>query len=305
MNSVLFSVVIPAYNRASIIRPTIESVLRQTCQDFEIIVVDDGSQDDLKAVLDTFSDSRIRYVHQENAGGGAARNTGIHAAQGKFVALLDSDDLFLPEKLEVFKKELPTNETVVLYSSMRVDRGVDSYWIRPSRGIRPGEDVGEYLFSANQLIQTSTIVLSTEFAKKVGFDPTLRRGQDLDFCVRLQSGGATFKFIDQPLTIWFDNTEAGRTSYVNGVRSSSDWLERAKPLLTNRAIRGYRSTVLVYHLVKVAPFKSLAYLVDGWLRGGVSFRTTLRQFLRAFVPRPYYRKLVNLFVSRFGREKFN
>ena len=93
------SVVIPAYNRAELIGETIDSVLAQTFQDFEIIVVDDGSTDDTATVIASYG-SLVQYLYQENAGQAAARNAGIRAAQGQHIALLDSDDLWLPPKLE-------------------------------------------------------------------------------------------------------------------------------------------------------------------------------------------------------------
>ena len=91
-----FSVVIPVYNRADVFAMALQSVLDQTEQDFEIIVVDDGSTDDPKSAIDRYSDSRIRFLRQENKGGGAARNAGIDLARGRFIAFLDSDDWFLP-----------------------------------------------------------------------------------------------------------------------------------------------------------------------------------------------------------------
>lgn len=93
------SVVIPAYNRAHLICQTLESVLAQTYRDFEVIVVDDGSTDDTLAVLSAYGD-RIGIIRQSNRGLSSARNTGIREATGEFVAFLDSDDLWLPTKLE-------------------------------------------------------------------------------------------------------------------------------------------------------------------------------------------------------------
>jgi glycosyltransferase involved in cell wall biosynthesis len=294
-------VVIPVYNREHLIEKTLRSVLQQSCQDFEIVVVDDGSRDRPQDVVDRLADERIRLIRQENAGGGAARNNGILNARGRYIALLDSDDLFLPRKLEKYAEHFPLDDDTVLYSSMQVDRGVAKYWVRPDRGIGDGEDVGEYLFCANQLMQTSTLVLPTPLAQQVLFDPKLRRGQDLDFCIRLQRHGAKFKFIDEPLTIWFDDTELGRTSYVNGYENSSNWLARAEPMLTRKAVLGYRATVLAYHLGHVRPVTAMTDLIKGWLQGGVSARVILRQAPRSFLPRSSYRKLVNFFVASFGR----
>lgn len=95
------SVIIPAYNRGHTIDRAIQSVLEQTFQDFEMIVVDDSSIDGTRARVEGFRDPRIRYLrHEQNRGAAAARNTGIRAARGEYLAFLDSDDEWLPQKLD-------------------------------------------------------------------------------------------------------------------------------------------------------------------------------------------------------------
>lgn len=94
------SVIIPAYNQANFIDKAIESVLRQTYQDFEIIIINDGSKDNTEEIVKNYSDFRIRYIyHENNMGVSEARNTGIRASRGDYIALLDSDDEFLSERL--------------------------------------------------------------------------------------------------------------------------------------------------------------------------------------------------------------
>jgi glycosyltransferase involved in cell wall biosynthesis len=93
-------VIIPVYNGALYIDKCIQSVLAQTFQDFEIVVVDDGSTDNTAQVVQAISDTRVEYVYQANRGPSAARNTGIRCSRGDFIAFLDSDDLWLPSKLE-------------------------------------------------------------------------------------------------------------------------------------------------------------------------------------------------------------
>lgn len=297
-----FSVVIPLYNRADIVGDTIRSVQAQDWQDLEIVVIDDGSRDDPAPVIAAIGDPRVRYIRQDNAGGGAARNRGIEESRGRYIAFLDSDDLFLPGKLSIMAEALRYDDgRTVLYSRMKVDRGVDRYWIRPDRGIRDGEDVGEYLFCANQFMQTSTMVVPAALARQVLFDPALKKGQDLDFCVRLQGAGARFRMIDQALTVWLDASEAGRTSYVRGYETSLDWLDRCGHMLTDRARRGYRATVLAYHMAPIRPVVALRDLVVGMLAGGVPPKVVARQVLRSFLPKPLYRTLVNGFVLRFGQ----
>ena len=95
------SVVIPTYNRAGLVREALLSVLHQTFQDFEVIVVDDGSTDNTREQVVSFQeDDRVTYIYQENQGPSEARNTGIRASKGKYVALLDDDDIALPQRLE-------------------------------------------------------------------------------------------------------------------------------------------------------------------------------------------------------------
>ncbi len=97
-----FSIIIPTYNRARFLKNTIQSVLAQTCEDWELVIVDDGSVDDTRQVVASFHDSRIRYVYQENAERSAARNNGIRHATGEWICFLDSDDYFLPHHLSSF-----------------------------------------------------------------------------------------------------------------------------------------------------------------------------------------------------------
>lgn len=111
------SVVIPTYNRAGMVGAAIQSVLEQTYSDWELIVVDDGSQDNTAEVVAGYADSRIRYIYQENRKLPGARNTGIQASQGDYVAFLDSDDLFLPDKLRLQATILATKVDVGLVAS--------------------------------------------------------------------------------------------------------------------------------------------------------------------------------------------
>jgi glycosyltransferase involved in cell wall biosynthesis len=300
-----FSVIVPVYNRASTVLATLESVQHQTFGNFECLVVDDGSNDssELRAVVARLRDRRFRYIWRENGGGGAARNTGIDAATGQFVSFLDSDDLFLPTKLERFDAIIDECSEIAYYSRAYVDRGARSLWVRPTRPIGAREDVGEYLFVHNEFIPTITIVMSRSAAASIRFDPTLRMGQDLDFCVRAQRAGIRFVMEDTPLVIWCDITDTNRTSRAAGADVPIAWLARASPLLSPRARHGYRANVLAYYLADQSPMKAFWYLIIGWWSGGVPGRVTLRQILRCFLPRLWYRKLVDHVVGFRGIRK--
>jgi len=114
----LFSVVIPCYKVAKYIGDCLESVLAQTFKSFEIICVDDGSPDSTVEIINQYSDDRIRVIHQINRGLSGARNTGINATRGIFIALLDADDLWLPTKLEEHFKHLQSDPNIgISYSA--------------------------------------------------------------------------------------------------------------------------------------------------------------------------------------------
>lgn len=298
-----FSVIIPAYNRAQIINATLKSVHNQTFSDFECLVVDDGSADgdDLRKVVEQLGDPRFTYIRRENGGGGAARNTGIDAASGRYIAFLDSDDLFLPHKLATVSAQLPVDEMTVLYAQNYVDRGDPNHlWVRPDRAIAPGERVATYLFVANQFIQTSTIVMPTSLARKVRFDPSLRKGQDLDLCIRLEAAGARFVMLDAPLTIWRDVSEGGRTSRTRGYAQPEAWLLAHQHLMTPREVAGYRATSLAYYWGWEKPFSALMAILGG-LPAGVGPSILARQLARTFLPGSFYRQLVDSFVRNRGR----
>jgi glycosyltransferase involved in cell wall biosynthesis len=122
-------VIIPTFNRSGMVREAVESVISQTCGEFELIVVDDGSTDDTVAALKPYSAS-LRLVRQENRGVSAARNSGAAVAGGELLAFLDSDDLWLPEKLAVQLSYLRTfPEAAVCHT--------EELWIRNGRRVNP------------------------------------------------------------------------------------------------------------------------------------------------------------------------
>lgn len=301
--SVTFSIVIPCYNRASEVMPTLESVRAQTFADFECIVVDDGSKDSeaLRGNITRLADSRFLYIHQANQGGGAARNAGIRAARGRYIAFLDSDDIFLPRKLEVVNARMDESGVPAIYSRAYVDRGLEGRrWIKPDRAIRRDEDMGEYLFVANQVVQTSTIVMTAAKARSVMFDPCLRKGQDLDFCVRAHAAGIRFSMIDDPLIVWIDATEQGRTSRHAGAKGLLEWSGRNKQYLTRNAALGFRASVVAVFRPKWQLPVVIWDLAIAWLVAGVPASVVLRQFIRFAIPRQAYRWLVDTYVQLRG-----
>ena len=209
----LVSVVIPAYNRAGLIGRAIDSVLQQTHADLEVIVVDDASTDNTGEVVKAIGDTRIRYIRCErNAGASAARNTGIAAAAGRFVAFLDSDDVWMPEKLTLQLAVLlacDDPEQVVCYSQVIVDTG-SARVVMPTAGKQAGEPVGDYVFGHRGLIHTSSLVLSRTLAQGTLFPVDQRKHEDWDVFLRLEQQGVSWRFVDWPLAVWHNEPREGR-----------------------------------------------------------------------------------------------
>src|ERR1700761_2428511 len=199
-----FTVVIPVFNRADVLGRALQSVLAQRFQDFEIVVVDDGSSDDPGAVIDAIGDARIRYVRQQNGGGAAARNRGFDEARGRFVALLDSDDRFLPQHLENMHRLLDGTSGVVGYAKMVVDRGDGVTLLKPPRAIRAGEHMATYLLCDRGFVPTITIAVASQTARRVRYSEGWRFAEDADFAIRLFLDGNEFRMIEEPGAVWDD-----------------------------------------------------------------------------------------------------
>jgi len=128
MEQPIFTVIIPTYNREKFLKRTIDSILTQTFKDFELIIVDDGSTDNTRGLIEAYNDNRIVYIHQGNSGCCAAKNIGLHNAKGEYIAFCDSDDTWMPQKLEKhIQKYREDDEIKVVYNFtgiIRTEHGI-------------------------------------------------------------------------------------------------------------------------------------------------------------------------------------
>jgi len=186
MPSPTVSIVIPIYNRANLIGRALESVFLQSFQDFEIIIVDDASSDDLGLALKSFDDLRLQVLrHEKNRGAGAARNTGIRTAKGKYIAFLDSDDEWTRHKLarQVAYLDAAPNDIALCCTAFFMNRVVDRQVFY--RDVK--ETIADYasLLSGCTLSPGSTLMISKKIIPESGFfDESLPRLEDWDFLLR-------------------------------------------------------------------------------------------------------------------------
>ena len=195
------SVVIPAYNAAGYVAQAIESVLAQTYSDFEIIVIDDGSADTTRKEVERFGGA-VHYLRQANRGVSAARNLGIRASKGRYVAFLDADDLWRPEKLELQVPCLEHEPGVGLVCSdwaLEQNGAVIPSVLSMREPVKSG-----YLFPRvvrDSFLLTSTVVVERRCLEEAGFfDETIPTAEDLDLWLRL-SYRYPIAVVSTPLTI--------------------------------------------------------------------------------------------------------
>ncbi|WP_434931615.1 glycosyltransferase family 2 protein [Shewanella sp. HL-SH5] len=293
MQQPLFSVVIPAYNRAHCIHSAISSVQKQTEQHFEIIVIDDGSSDGTEQVVAEISkdEPRLRFIKQENGGATKARNTGIKATVGRYIAFLDSDDVFLPHHLEQARLALGSNEKTCVYTQVIVHRGNNLEFVKPSRGPRPGEHISEYLFCNHGFVPTITLVVPTKLANEVLYDETVGYGDDMDFAIRLVAAGGDLIMLSKPSAIWQDIwSESRLSSAIDPVKRLS-WLKTFEPLLTQKAYYAVlgRSVAKGYsqHGDKLRAFH---YYFKSLFHGGFTPKSAVMYFFQITLSNNQYRK---------------
>ncbi len=185
-NSKLVSIIIPTYNRANLIKETIDSVLRQTYQNFEIIVIDDGSNDHTSDVVKSIRDSRISYFWQKNSGLPAiSRNVGISKAKGDYIAFLDSDDLWLPQKLEIQLEAFAKYPDILAVCTNRLNfPDTTEGTVRLNKDLRI--TLKKNLKSSQ--IFNSSVIIKKNLIGEIGYldeDKHLKGSEDWDYWIRI------------------------------------------------------------------------------------------------------------------------
>lgn len=188
----MFSVIIPAYNAENFIKNAIDSVLSQTIEDFEIIVVNDGSNDSTENVVNEISDKRVRCISQKNAGVSAARNTGIQNAKGEYICFLDADDLWNPNHLEVVSQLINkypetsvylTGHEIILHNGQRIAKACPGVSVDMQ-----SDNLFEHIWKYGYFLNTNSVVCKKSTFDIVGqFEVGVKNGEDDDMWYRLFS----------------------------------------------------------------------------------------------------------------------
>lgn len=294
--STIVSVIIPTYNRASFISDAIDSVLSQTYQDYEIIVVDDGSTDDTKQVLSKYG-NQIHYIYQENQRQGAARNNGIRHSTGNYIAFLDSDDVWLPQKLEwdiaCFENE---SQIGFVYSNVMYISS-DGAPLHKRRMKSPTGDVLENIVLENFVV-ASTAIVKRECFDTVGlFNETreIAGSEDYEMWTRIASQ-YHFGYVDRSSTKYRVHP-MGMMSNPGGMERSM--LSALEAILANGEFYPRIAHLKSHAYSNIYTYIAINYYASGDMRKAQEF---LRKAISIYPHQIYNRKLVYTFLrTLFGK----
>jgi glycosyltransferase involved in cell wall biosynthesis len=271
------SVIIPTYNRAGLLLEALASVLLQTVQDFEVLIVDDGSTDGTpERIAPLLTDARIRYLQQRNQGPAMARNHGIETAIGDTIAFLDSDDRWLPDKLEQQLQVLNERPEIgLVYTQVTwIDRHGAELDPQPAQAARRWPTYYEDLMFENVITGSdSAVLVRADALRRVAwYDPDLPTLEDQDLWLRL-SMITEFACVDEPLVLLRthganiqhdpDNMARGRLHFLNKLKREAPQpyrhhLPDVEYVLYRRIVFGY--------LLKRKYLRSLRYTIQLFVR---------------------------------------
>ncbi len=227
MSSPYFTIVIPAFNRAEILKQTIQLTLDQTFENFELIIADDGSIDDTNLVVKNFNDHRIKYFHQSNKGVCAARNMGAENATGKFIIFLDSDDHIQNNWLKDFHSSLISKNADIAFCAVKLQHANNFKIINPEDPYHNKKDWGVFLAGA--------FALKLELFLKIGmYDANVHFGENTELGYRIKKEKIIPAFIHSINLVYKPSPGGGSKNLQNRIDSNLYILAKHKDWFADR-----------------------------------------------------------------------
>ncbi|MCG6550787.1 MAG: glycosyltransferase [Candidatus Magnetominusculus sp. LBB02] len=308
------SVVIPTLNRSDLICRAVNSALCQTFKDIEVIVVIDGPDEATSAALKQIEDERVRVLAlKENVGGSDARNAGVRAARFGWIAFLDDDDQWLPEKLQRqvnFARGL--NNPLPVICCLLIARTEVCDYVWPKKLPNPTQHISEYLFVRNSFttghgeawLQPSTLLIKKQLLEAVPFKSGLKKHQDSDWALRAAlHEGVSFEFVTEPLAIVYFSAQRKTVSSNYNWKYSLDWLRESRNLFTPKAYSGFVATQIALEASRKRQWSSFVSLFGEMYRFGRPRLFDIAYYMGMwFVPTSLQFKIRHIF-NKYGRTK--
>lgn len=278
------TVIIPAYNSMKFLPRTIDSVLSQTFQDYEILIVNDGSEDDIENWVKTIDDNRVRLISQANQGQSAARNVGICQSKGDYIAFLDSDDLWHPQKLEKQVDILDKNPEVGLVYTWVARLNTEDEILKIVWRFSEEGNVWEKLIHGNTIACGSVPMVRRSCIKKVGLFSKFPFGcEDWDFWLRI-AAEYPFRVIKEVLVYYRSNPSSLSQTAPEGMKKRLNNMEISFTQIIESAFDNAPSK---YHHLKPKSLAS-AYMHIAWM--------ALNHFDNGYQEVNYFQKKAALFM---------
>ena len=303
----LVSVVIPTYHRPQLVKRAIQSALAQTLSLIEVIVVIDGPDEATCEALAAINDPRLRVIElPHNQGSCGARNAGMTAAQARWVAFLDDDDEWMPQKLELQLEAVKRSQYALPIATCHVIvRSPQGEGIWPRRRPKQSEPLSEYLFVRNTLfqgealIQTSTVLTAKELLEKVPYRSSMQKHDDWDWLLRaITLEGVGVEFVAEPLSIWYLGENRPSLSSTYDWQSSFNWIQAARDLVTPRAYSSFILAEVSARAARVGDWKAFLPLLWEAIRHGSPQPTDLFLYFGMWLIPPATRTQMRNLLTR-------
>jgi glycosyltransferase involved in cell wall biosynthesis len=306
----LVSVIIATQNRPQLVARAVGSVLAQSLHAIELIVVQDGPNEATVQALGLIDDPRLRvHVLPQHLGPPGALNVGVGQARGRWIALLDDDDVFLPRKLELqLQTARQSRYRYPIVACRIIGRAPSGDRVWPRRLPGPGEPLSEWMFCRKSplfgegVMQSDMIFTHRELLEMVPFDSSLRDNDDLDWVLRAsatEGAGVEFVPTGEPLAIWHLDEDRSRMSHTTDWRDSLAWIRRCRHLVTPRAYAAFILTWMGSDEARQRQWRAFWPLLrEAFRHGGPALMDVLSYLGYWLLPLGVKRRVAALFARR-------
>lgn len=295
MSEPLVTVVIPLYNKASTIARSIASALDQSWTNLELVVVDDGSTDDFKPQIAQFlEDPRVRLVAKPNGGLGGARNSGVQAANGAYIAFLDADDAFTPGHIREGMDVINGRTNIIYYTQVLISRdGVNH--VKPSRGYDPSEAMSEYWSISFGFMPPQSLIMDRGTAVNIPWNEERWIPEDYDYALRAREKNVSFVFNETPAVIVYHEYDEHRLSNLFRNDRLKLWASQNRRRFSRKGYLAYfGSTIAVHEKWKIV---GCYRLLRACANGCFDLKNAIRIAMQILLSRKRYIALVDYLIK--------